>query len=44
MKVCPDCNGVGTVTESMRTQKGDYSEVVCDYCNGEGQVGEGYSN
>jgi len=35
MKVCPDCNGIGTTGEE---------DEFCDYCDGEGQVGEGYSN
>tara|TARA_R110000751_G_C13462907_1_gene445621 strand:+ start:374 stop:514 length:141 start_codon:yes stop_codon:yes gene_type:complete len=43
-KLCPDCNGCGSVTESRRIDKGDYSEVPCEYCYGEGVVGMGYSN
>ena len=35
MRVCPDCNGFGTVTDE---------DLFCDYCDGTGQVGEGYSN
>ena len=35
MRTCPDCNGIGTT--------GEHNEF-CDYCDGTGEVGEGYSN
>jgi len=35
MRICPECNGFGVIGED---------DNHCDYCDGEGQVGEGYSN
>ncbi len=40
-KVCPDCNGHGTVY--LTSSEGE-DEVPCDYCDGEGVVGMGYSD
>jgi DnaJ-class molecular chaperone len=34
MRVCPDCNGFGFVGDD---------EEFCDYCDGEGRVGEEYA-
>ncbi len=44
-KVCPDCNGHGTVwiTKEEYGEIGEI-EIHCDYCNGEGVVGMGYSD
>ena len=35
-KVCPDCNGNGTVW--IKKEYGEI-EIECDYCDGEGVVG-----
>ena len=40
-KVCPDCNGHGTVW--IQKEYGEI-EIQCEYCNGEGVVGMGYSD
>jgi len=44
MKKCPDCNGLGVVTETNRMAEGDDSETTCDYCDGEGYVSMDASN
>lgn len=46
-KVCPDCNGNGTVwisKEYVDPETPTEIEIHCDYCNGEGVVGMGYSD
>jgi DnaJ-class molecular chaperone len=40
-KICPDCNGLG-IGQDYDTDI-DMS-LVCDYCDGSGRVGMGYSN